>query len=422
MSMKTRRSLYLFVALAVAVPTVLADTIYIDAHGKAPAGWNAVDFGTLSDVDNLVTTNGSTTTVSVAIIGQERMNRGVNSNGTASPTGDAAEFKPAGTTQRFGNTSKFGNETRPHCEALITGLTAGKTYDFTFYASRMEATENRETRYTLTGASTSYADLDVARNTSQVAKVTGVQPNARGEVTLNIAPGPDNKNKYEFYYLLAMKIDGAFKAAAPVTGRAFSSAQEKSKFIAEFRRWARQDVGAVPAHDSVLCVGSSSMRMWRTIKQDLAPLDVIHRGFGGSTMAQVLLFMDFFARYQPQAVLVYEGDNDLMGACTPERYVEQCREFVAAMQAAREDTVFYFLPAKPSPSRWHKWDKFQESNTRLKEYCEATDNLHYVDIATPMLGPDGKPKPEIFLGDKLHMNAEGYKIWTTAVRAAMLGR
>jgi lysophospholipase L1-like esterase len=91
------------------------------------------------------------------------------------------------------------------------------------------------------------------------------------------------------------------------------------------------------------------------------------------------------------------------------------------MQAARKDCVFYFLPAKPSISRWHKWEKFTASNALLKAYCEATENLHYVDTATPMLGPDGSPRPDIFVADKLHMNAEGYKIWTRVVRTELIG-
>jgi hypothetical protein len=33
-----------------------------------------------------------------------------------------------------------------------------------------------------------------------------------------------------------------------------------------------------------------------------------------------------------------------------------------------------------------------------------------------MLGPDGKPKPDIFLKDNLHMNPKGYAIWTPIVR------
>ena len=36
-----------------------------------------------------------------------------------------------------------------------------------------------------------------------------------------------------------------------------------------------------------------------------------------------------------------------------------------------------------------------------------------------MLGPDGQPRPEIFLDDGLHMNAQGYTIWTNLVHDAI---
>jgi lysophospholipase L1-like esterase len=42
--------------------------------------------------------------------------------------------------------------------------------------------------------------------------------------------------------------------------------------------------------------------------------------------------------------------------------------------------------------------------------------LDYIDVFTPMLGPDGLPKPDIFLKDNLHMNERGYAIWREVVR------
>jgi lysophospholipase L1-like esterase len=41
---------------------------------------------------------------------------------------------------------------------------------------------------------------------------------------------------------------------------------------------------------------------------------------------------------------------------------------------------------------------------------------HYADIATPMLGDDGKPRAELFAGDGLHLNDKGYELWTGVVK------
>ena len=42
--------------------------------------------------------------------------------------------------------------------------------------------------------------------------------------------------------------------------------------------------------------------------------------------------------------------------------------------------------------------------------------LAFLDCATPMLGADGKPRPELFKADGLHLNEEGYKLWSGLLR------
>lgn len=204
-------------------------------------------------------------------------------------------------------------------------------------------------------------------------------------------------------------------------GFAFSEAQKKNRFFKDFARWAKEDQGKLPMREEVLCVGSSSMRGWKGIKEDLAPLKVIHRGFGGSTMRHVLVFEDFLLRYEAGTILVYEGDNDLVGKNSkPEVFVGRCKEFCEAVFQKRSDTKIYFISAKPSPSRWHRWPAFSEANAMLKEYCETDPRLGFIDVAKGMLGEDGKPRPEIFKKDNLHMNRKGYEIWRDSVRAALI--
>jgi len=201
----------------------------------------------------------------------------------------------------------------------------------------------------------------------------------------------------------------------------FNPAQLADGYIDVFKGWAEQDRGTLPRRDAVLCVGSSSMRMWKDIKADLAPLEIIHRGFGGSTMANVLRFRDFFGRYEAAQVLVYEGDNDLMNAATtPDIFVAQCREFCAAVWARRSDTAIFFITPKPSPSRWSKWPLFQEATSKLRAFCDEDARLTLVDVGPAMLGADGEPKADIFLEDRLHMNRQGYEIWRDVVRATSL--
>ena len=80
------------------------------------------------------------------------------------------------------------------------------------------------------------------------------------------------------------------------------------------------------------------------------------------------------------------------------------------------DTELLYLPIKPSTSRWHLWREMVEVNTLIERYAESEGDVEYVDIATPMLGDDGTPNKELFVGDGLHLNSRGYELWTLILR------
>ena len=205
--------------------------------------------------------------------------------------------------------------------------------------------------------------------------------------------------------------------AAPEHEVTFTPEQATNQFLADFVRWVGEDAGKLPRRDAVLAVGSSSMRFWKTIKEDLAPLDIIHRGFGGSTMKEVLQMMGFFQRYQSGTVLVYEGDNDFLNPdLTPEEYAGQCKEFIAGIRANRPDAKIFFISTKPCPARMQNIPRIAKANELVKQICETGDNLVFIDVFNPMLGPDGKPQPELFIADGVHLNEKGYALWKDVVR------
>ena len=49
----------------------------------------------------------------------------------------------------------------------------------------------------------------------------------------------------------------------------------------------------------------------------------------------------------------------------------------------------------------------------------SDEGLDFIDVFTPMLGNDGKPRPDLFVADKLHMNETGYKVWTLLIRGRL---
>jgi lysophospholipase L1-like esterase len=49
-------------------------------------------------------------------------------------------------------------------------------------------------------------------------------------------------------------------------------------------------------------------------------------------------------------------------------------------------------------------------------YCKGHEGVKYIETYSIPLGPDGQPRAELFLPDKLHFNAAGYKLLAERVR------
>ena len=181
------------------------------------------------------------------------------------------------------------------------------------------------------------------------------------------------------------------------------------------------DVAHPPRPGGIVFVGSSSIVKWESLFSDFAGENVVKRGFGGSELADSVYYADrIVIPYQPRTVVLYAGDNDLAAGKSPDKVFADFQAFVAKVHAALPHCRIVYIAAKPSPSRWQLRDKFERTNTLIAEACaKDPERLRLVDVWHPMLGADGTPRPELFLPDKLHMNATGYAIWTPLVKAAL---
>jgi lysophospholipase L1-like esterase len=210
-----------------------------------------------------------------------------------------------------------------------------------------------------------------------------------------------------------------FASLAPLAARA----ADPARFDEAIAAFEAADAKQRPPAGAIVGTGSSSMRFWHDeIAKDLAPLTIVPRGFGGSQMSDLLHFVDrVVIAYQPRAVLLYEGDNDVADGVPAERIAAQLQEIVDKVHAKLPETRFYVLSVKPSLRRWAQWPQMQEVNRQLVALCaKDPKRLTFIDVATPMLGADGKPRPELFVQDGLHMTRAGYEIWREVVRPVLL--
>ena len=181
------------------------------------------------------------------------------------------------------------------------------------------------------------------------------------------------------------------------------------------------DLEAPPTPGGIVFVGSSSIRMW-DLSRWFGELDgpVLNRGFGGSEIEDSVQNLELLVlRHQPRAIVLYAGDNDVANGKLAERVEQDFEKFVARVRSVLHNTPIYFISIKPSTARWELADTMRDANARISAHCNTDPLLNYIDIWTPMLGEDGKPREELLIEDGLHLTDAGYELWSGLVREAL---
>ena len=183
--------------------------------------------------------------------------------------------------------------------------------------------------------------------------------------------------------------------------------------IRQFEQWDSKNTFPLNA---VLFVGSSSIRMWPT-RECFDGLEVINRGFGGSQISDVNYFAERIVMlYEPKVIVFYAGDNDVAAGKSAQRVFDDYKKFVNLVHEEMAETRIIYIGIKPSGSRWSLWPVMNEANMMIKEFSAKNARLYYFDSAAPLLNGDGKPDPAFFLEDQLHLNEQGYEVWTKSIR------
>ncbi len=202
--------------------------------------------------------------------------------------------------------------------------------------------------------------------------------------------------------------------AATARGADTQGFAEWEKEIAAFEAADRVNP---PPQNAILFIGSSGIRMWETLSRDFPDYRVINRGFGGSQIADSTHFAERIVfPYKPKMIVLRAGSNDLNDGKTAEQVAADFKAFVAKVHEELPETDILFVGMNPTPSRWKQHDREIAANAMIAAFARETARVKYVDTYGYYLGPDGQPRADLLIADKLHFNAEGYKILTALSR------
>jgi len=187
-----------------------------------------------------------------------------------------------------------------------------------------------------------------------------------------------------------------------------------------------RDTQSPPPDDVLLFVGSSSIRMW-DLKKSWPKTNSLNNGFGGSTLADSIYYFDrLIALYDPSAIMIYAGDNDIAGkkgivkGLSAKETAADFEKLANLIEEKFPEVPVIYIAIKPSKKRWDMWPTMEKANKLIAKRCKKDPQLYFADIAAPMLeGAEGAPGDDWFIEDGLHLSASGYTGWTEVINASL---
>lgn len=215
--------------------------------------------------------------------------------------------------------------------------------------------------------------------------------------------------------LLSLALAGA-TLLAPFT-HAASAVDGSKRWDARVDRYLNvRDKANPPPTGGIVFTGSSSIDMWTTLAADFREYKVVNRGIGGTWLAdQLHIAPKLVYPLDPKTIVIYAGENDLQAGRSVEDVVTAFKNVREQIRTEEPQADIVFLALKPSPSRVALLSAMRDANDQIAALCAKDPQCTFVDIFTPMLNEKGQPRPELFIKDNLHMNPEGYRLWTSIV-------
>lgn len=162
-------------------------------------------------------------------------------------------------------------------------------------------------------------------------------------------------------------------------------------------------------------VGSSSIRLWRSLRRDFKPVPVVNRGLGASQVEHCVRYAPRLVSKGMAAIVIYGGDNDLAAGKSVDEIVGGWKAFLSQAEAIVPSAPVVMMSVKCSPAREALLPQMEALNAAVKRLCQERSRTYFIDVSGPMLSPDGRPRTSFYHWDGLHLSERGYTLWTSLV-------
>ena len=180
----------------------------------------------------------------------------------------------------------------------------------------------------------------------------------------------------------------------------------------------------------IVFYGSSSIRLWDQIERDMRPWPVIQRGYGGAKLTDVLFYAPrilgpHLGENNPdrcRAVVLFVA-NDISGDRdadkTPKQVGDTFRKLLDWIRRQDASVPVFWIEVTPTDSRWHVWSEIKQASRQISAATKKCRYTYFIPTAGAFLGDDGNPKSNLFVDDQLHLNSDGYQLWSALIKAQL---
>ena len=226
----------------------------------------------------------------------------------------------------------------------------------------------------------------------------------------------------------SQSVYGQEKAANESESSKFIVLHDLTKYAADASKW-EQDVAKLIAtnlsdgdDDAILCLGSSSFRLWDTISADMAPYKIVRRAYGGAKYCDLAIHAPKLVdglRFRAAMIFVA---NDITGSekdKSPEEIARLAMIVTDTVRKQQPHAPVFLIAITPSPSRFQHWPKIALANKALEKLASDEATIFFVPSQDKYLNSQGEPRPELFVKDRLHQNQDGYAIWSSILKDSL---